>query len=116
LIARSARGDVRWVAAVFLGFVGTEKRCSAISSCRSAARTSLIDQTERPNRVTLLDEFVLFDCSHRAAMFGGLPPSSSDLSERKALFRHLLLHTARRWGWCSLRSRNLLGDRRREHR
>jgi hypothetical protein len=45
-----------------------------------------------------------------------LPPSSSDLSERKALFRHLLLHTARRWGWCSLRSRNLLGDRRREHR
>jgi hypothetical protein len=25
----------------------------------------------------------------------------------KALFRHLLLHTARRWGWCSLRSRNL---------
>ena len=26
-----------------------------------------------------------------------------------------LLHTARRWGWCSLGSRNLLGDRRREH-
>src|SRR5215203_3393588 len=45
LIARSARGDVRWVAAVFVGSVGTEKRCSAISSCRSAARTSLIDQT-----------------------------------------------------------------------
>jgi hypothetical protein len=22
------------------------------------------------------------------------------------LFRHLLLHTARRWGWCSLRSRD----------
>src|SRR5215204_6901305 len=30
-------------------------------------------------------------------MFAGLPPSSSDLSERKALFRHLLLHTARPW-------------------
>src|SRR5688572_18313540 len=39
-IARSARGDVRWVAAVFVGSDGTEKRCSAISSCRSAARTS----------------------------------------------------------------------------
>jgi hypothetical protein len=34
----------------------------------------------------------------------------------RALFRHLLLHTARRCGWCSLRSRPLLGDRRREHR
>ena len=41
LIARSARCDVRWVAAVFVGADGTEKRCSAISSCRSAARTSL---------------------------------------------------------------------------
>jgi hypothetical protein len=40
-------------------------------------------------------------------MLAGLPPSSSDLTERKALFRHLLLHTARRWGWCSLRSRSL---------
>ena len=45
-IARSARGDVRWVAAVFVGSGGTEKRCSAISSCRSAARTSRI----RPRR------------------------------------------------------------------
>jgi hypothetical protein len=26
-----------------------------------------------------------------AAMFAGLPPSSADLAERKALFRHLLL-------------------------
>jgi hypothetical protein len=51
-----------------------------------------------------------------AAMFAWLPPSSSDLTERKTLFGHLLLHTARRWGWCSLRSRPLLGDRRREHR
>src|SRR5688572_18313539 len=33
-----------------------------------------------------------------AAMFAGLPHSSSDLPERKALFRHLLLHTARRLG------------------
>jgi hypothetical protein len=41
-MARSARGDVRWVAAVFVGTVETEKRCSAISSCRSAARTSRI--------------------------------------------------------------------------
>jgi hypothetical protein len=30
LIARSARGDVRWVAAVFVGADGTEKRCSVI--------------------------------------------------------------------------------------
>jgi hypothetical protein len=29
--------DVRWVASVFVGSGGTEKRCSAISSCRSAA-------------------------------------------------------------------------------
>ena len=36
----SARCDVRWVAAVFVGSGGTEERCSAISSCRSAARTS----------------------------------------------------------------------------
>jgi hypothetical protein len=26
-----------------------------------------------------------------AAMFAGLPPSSSEVTERKALFRHLLL-------------------------
>ena len=39
-MARSARCDVRWVAAVFVGADGPEKRCSAISSCRSAARTS----------------------------------------------------------------------------
>ena len=39
-MARSARCDVRWVATVFVGADGTEKRCSAISSCRSAARTS----------------------------------------------------------------------------
>ena len=32
LIARSARCDVRWVAAVFVGADGTEKRCSAIFS------------------------------------------------------------------------------------
>jgi hypothetical protein len=64
----------------------------------------------------LLAHRALFDCSPLAAMFAELPPSSSDLSERKALFRHLLLHTARPWGWCSLRSRNLWEDRRREHR
>jgi hypothetical protein len=32
-------------------------------------------------------------------MFAGLPPSSSSLTERKSVFRQLLLHTARRWGW-----------------
>jgi hypothetical protein len=42
LIARFARCDVRLVAAVFVGADGTEKRCSAIFSCRSAARTSRI--------------------------------------------------------------------------
>ncbi len=41
-IARSARCDVRLVAAVFVGSGRTEKRCSAISSYRSAARTSRI--------------------------------------------------------------------------
>ena len=40
LIARSARGDVRWVAAVFVGSGGTEKHCSVNCSRRSAARTS----------------------------------------------------------------------------
>ncbi len=40
-IARSARCDVRLVAALFVGSGRTEKRCSAITSCRSAARTSL---------------------------------------------------------------------------
>jgi len=40
----------------------------------------------------LLAHRALFDCSlPLAAMFAGLPPSSSELSERKALFRHLLL-------------------------
>ena len=38
--ARSARCDVRSVAAVFVGADETEERCSAISSCRSAGRTS----------------------------------------------------------------------------
>jgi hypothetical protein len=34
----------------------------------------------------------VFDCSLLlAAMFAGLPPSSSELTDRKALFRHLLL-------------------------
>jgi hypothetical protein len=37
LIARFARCDVRWVAAVFVGSVGTKKRCSAISSCTQLA-------------------------------------------------------------------------------
>jgi hypothetical protein len=47
----------------------------------------------------------LFDCSlPLAAMFAGFRRSCRN---GKALFRHLLLHTARRWGWCSLRSRNL---------
>jgi uncharacterized paraquat-inducible protein A len=39
--------DVRWIAAVFVGADRTEKRCSAISSCRSAARTSRIRQLRR---------------------------------------------------------------------
>jgi hypothetical protein len=51
LIARSARGDVRWVAAVFVGSDGTEKRCSAISSCRSAARTSRIRRRRRRSQL-----------------------------------------------------------------
>jgi hypothetical protein len=34
----------------------------------------------------------VFDCSlPLAAMFAGLPPSSSEMTERKTLFRHLLL-------------------------
>jgi hypothetical protein len=34
----------------------------------------------------------VFDCSlPLAAMFAGLPPSSSELTKRKTLFRHLLL-------------------------
>jgi hypothetical protein len=47
-------------------------------------------------------------------MFAGKPPSSSDPTKRLCRrinavldsFRRLLLHTARRWGWCSLRSRH----------
>jgi hypothetical protein len=35
------------VAAVFVGAYGTERRCSAISSCRSAARTSRIRRRRR---------------------------------------------------------------------
>ena len=42
LFALSARCDVGWVAAVFVGHDGTERRCSVSSSCRSAARTSRI--------------------------------------------------------------------------
>jgi hypothetical protein len=42
--------------------------------------------------VELLAHRAVFDCSlPLAAMFAWLPPSSSDLTERKALFRHLLL-------------------------
>jgi hypothetical protein len=51
LIARSAPCHVRWVAAVFVGADGTEKRCSAISSCRSAARTSRIRQLRRRSQL-----------------------------------------------------------------
>ena len=67
-IARFARCDVSWVAAVFVGSGGTEKRRSAISSCRSAARTS---------RCSI--------ARFARAMFAGLPASSSDLVERKSV-------------------------------
>jgi hypothetical protein len=50
LIARSARCDVRSVAAVFVGSGGTEKRCPAISFCRSAARRSRIRRRRRSQR------------------------------------------------------------------
>jgi hypothetical protein len=50
LTARFARCDVRLVAAVFVGSDGTEKRCSVISSCRSAARTSRIRRRRRPSQ------------------------------------------------------------------
>jgi hypothetical protein len=52
LIARSARCDVRSVAALFVGDGGTEKRCSAISSSdrrrehrEFAAISSLAEET-----------------------------------------------------------------------
>jgi len=58
-----------------------------------------------------------------AAMFAVEPPSSSNPTKRSRRkigsvsepFRRLLLPTARRWGWCSLRSRPF-GEWRREHR
>jgi hypothetical protein len=50
--ARFARCDVRCVAAVFIGADRTEKRCSVISSCRSAARTS----RNPPTSSSLADE------------------------------------------------------------
>src|SRR5215218_9011931 len=56
------------VAAVFVGSGGTEKRCSAISSCRSAARTSRVEFARSAR------------CDVR-----WLPPSSSDLAERKSV-------------------------------
>jgi hypothetical protein len=68
LIARSARGDVRWDAAVFDGTGGTEKRCSAISSYRSAARTSLY----------LIARSARGDVRWDAAVFDG------ELAERKS--------------------------------
>ena len=40
---------------------------------------------------SLLARRTVFDYSLRSCMFARLPPSSSDLAERKALFRHLLL-------------------------
>jgi len=40
----------------------------------------------------LLAHRAVFDCSlPLAAMFAGLPPSSSELPERRSVFRHLLL-------------------------
>src|SRR5215203_4578462 len=75
LIARSARCDVRWVAAVFVGSGGTEERCSAISSCRSAARTSLC-----------------FGCSLRSRRCSlGCHRLRRIWRKGRALFRHLLL-------------------------
>src|SRR5215217_143286 len=56
------------VAAVFVGSGGTEKRCSAISSCRSAARTSRVEFARSAR------------CDVR-----WLPPSSLDLAERKSV-------------------------------
>jgi hypothetical protein len=42
--------------------------------------------------LALLAHRAVFDCSLRSLRYSlGLPPSSSELAERKSLFRHLLL-------------------------
>jgi len=60
----AARGDVRWVAAVFVGADETE---NVVPPSPPADRRANIENTARDP---------LFDCSLRlAAMFAGLPPS-----------------------------------------
>jgi hypothetical protein len=50
----------------------------------------------------------LFDCSLRSLRCSlGCRRLRQIWRNGKALSRQFLLHTARRWGWCSLRSRNL---------
>jgi hypothetical protein len=88
LIARSARCDVRWVAAVFVRADETEKRCSAISSCTQLAAGAGARCARAP-----------FERS--AARTSGI---------------RLLRHTARRWGWRSLRSACLCGRSQRKER
>jgi hypothetical protein len=50
----------------------------------------------------------VFDCSlPLAAMFAGFAAVFVRAAGTGSMFGPLLLHTARRWDWCSLRSRNL---------
>ena len=87
-ITRSARCDVRSVAAVFVGADGTVKRCSVISSCRSAARTSRIRLLRRRSQRKNASARSVFHCSLR--------------SLRLALVSRCLPHSLRRRRTCLL--------------
>jgi hypothetical protein len=84
-IARSARCGSRWEAAYFV-----------IAQRRKARRLTPPQHGGVRSAVGLLAPLAV----HRA----GRPPTSSSLNDEKRV-GSFLLNTARRWGWCSLRSR-----------
>ena len=83
LIARYRSRDVPWVAAVFVGDDVTEKRCSIISSCRSAARTSGIRRLRPRSQRKSASAHPSVHCSLPLAEAGACQLLPSSLARRR---------------------------------